>query len=85
MLNSYGKIQKLQTVVENNKYNKAGTDAVTLDSEDHQQIYLIDHSSQEEYLNHRAAGRHGLGIRKVYEFNKLTEALKSSKNNHHKQ
>ena len=66
-------IPELQEIVESKKYNKAGTDAVTLESEGHQYIYLIDHSNAEEYAAHRKEGRHGLGIRDVFDINKLTK------------
>lgn len=65
-------IPELQKVVEYRDYNKAGTDAVVLDS-DPQTIYLIDHSNQKEFEIHKKEGRHGLGIRKVYKLQDLTE------------
>jgi hypothetical protein len=65
-------IPELKKVVKRNKYNKAGTDAVILESTP-QNIYLIDHSSQKEFEVHKKEGRHGVGIRKVYKLNELTE------------
>ena len=65
-------IPELQEVVKNNKYNKAGTDVVILNS-DPQTIYLIDHSNQEEFEVHRKENRHGVGIRKIYKLDNLTE------------
>lgn len=65
-------IPELQKVVKYRDYNKAGTDAVVLDS-DPQTIYLIDHSNQNEFEIHKKEGRHGLGIRKVYKLQDLTE------------
>ena len=65
-------IPELQEVVKDNKYNKAGTDVVILNSAP-QTIYLIDHSNQEEFEIHKKEGRHGVGIRNVYKLDNLTE------------
>jgi len=65
-------IPELQEIVKANKYNKAGTDAVILNS-DKQTIYLIDHSNQEEFEVHKNEGRHGVGIRNVYKLKELTK------------
>lgn len=65
-------IPELQEIVKANKYNKAGTDAVVLNS-DEQTIYLIDHSNQEEFEVHKNEGRHGVGIRNVYKLKELTK------------
>lgn len=65
-------IPELQNVVNNNKYNKAGTDVVILEK-DPQTIYLIDHSNQKEFEVHKKQGRHGVGIRNVFKLNELTK------------
>lgn len=65
-------IPELQEIVKANKYNKAGTDAIILNS-DEQTIYLIDHSNQEEFKVHKNEGRHGVGIINVYKLNELTK------------
>lgn len=65
-------IGEILDIVKGNKYNKVGTDAVTLSSENNKYIYLIDHSSDAELPDNLKTGD-GFGIRKKYEVNKLTK------------
>ena len=67
-----GKIPEILSIVKAKKYNKPGTDAVTLDSEGHRRIYLIDHSADKELADNLKDGD-GFGIRKVYNVNTITK------------
>ena len=71
--NYRNEISEILDIVKTNKYNKPGTDAVTLDSENNKFIYLIDHSADKELEDNLKGGRDGFGIRKVYNIDKLTE------------
>ena len=66
-----GKISEILSIVKAKKYNKAGTDAVTLGSEGHRRIYLIDHSADSELTENLKDGD-GFGIRNVYKLTSLT-------------
>ena len=60
-------------VVRDNKYNKPGTDAVTIESNDHKVVYLIDHSAHSELEANIKEGGDGFGIRASYQVDKITE------------
>ena len=70
--NHVGKIPEILSIVKAKKYNKPGTDAVTLESENHSTIYLIDHSADKELADNLKDGD-GFGIRKVYNVNTITK------------
>jgi hypothetical protein len=70
--NYRGKIPEILSIVKAKKYNKSGTDAVTLDSENHSIIYLIDHSADGELADNLKDGE-GFGIRAVYNVNTITK------------
>ena len=62
----------------NEKYNKSGSDIVTLDSDGNKTLYLIDNSSHSVFLsNEKEDKKRGIendlfGIRKVYNVDKLS-------------
>lgn len=58
--------------VKSKKYRKPGTDVITLDSENHNTIYLIDHSADKDLTDNLREGD-GFGIRKVYSVEKITK------------
>ena len=66
------KVPEILSIIKASKYNKPGTDAVTIDSDNHKVIYLIDHSADSELEDNLKTGD-GFGIRKVYNINKLSE------------
>ena len=59
-------------MIKSNKYNNPGTDVVTLESEKHKTIYLIDHSADRELEDNLKRGD-GFGIRRAYNLNKITK------------
>ena len=65
-------IPEVLNIVKANKYNKPGTDAVTLDSDSHKTIYLIDHSANKELADNLKKGD-GFGIRKVFNVENIKE------------
>lgn len=64
--------KEILDIIKGKKYNKAGTDAVTLDSNGHQVIYLIDHSSDSELYENLKDGE-GFGIRNAYDVSNITK------------
>ena len=58
--------------VKSKKYRKPGTDVITLDSENHNTIYLIDHSADKDLTDNLRDGD-GFGIRKVYSVGNITK------------
>lgn len=66
------KIPEILSIIKVHKYNNSGTDVVTLDSDKHQTIYLVDHSTDKELTDNLKDGD-GFGIRKVYNIDKLSE------------
>lgn len=66
------KVPEILSIIKANKYNNSGTDAVTLNSDAHKTLYLIDHSADNELADNLKDGD-GFGIRKAYDINKLTE------------
>lgn len=52
------------------KYGKSGTDAVTINSDNHQIIYIIDHSSDKELEDNLKDGD-GFGIRYAYKLDEI--------------
>ena len=63
-------IEEILDIVKAKKYNKSGTDAVTIDSENHQIIYTIDHSANNELEDNLKEGD-GFGIRHTYKLEDL--------------
>lgn len=66
------KVSEILDVVKSKKYGKPGTDVITLDSEGHRRIYLIDHSADKDLTDNLRDGD-GFGIRKVYSVGKITK------------
>lgn len=64
--------KEILDIIKAKKYNKSGTDAVTLESNKHQKIYLIDHSSDSELYDNLKDGE-GFGIRKAYDVSEITK------------
>lgn len=73
-LNSKYRKQKSEilSIIKTNKYSKPGTDAITLDSDNHKVIYLIDHSADKELADNLKKGD-GFGIRKTYNIETITK------------
>ena len=63
-------IQEILDIVKAKKHNKSGTDAVTIDSDNHQVIYTIDHSADNELEDNLKDGD-GFGIRHAYKLEDL--------------
>ena len=64
--------KEILTIIKSNKYNKSGTDVVTLDSQNHKTIYLIDHSADNELVENLKEGD-GFGIRNTYDIDTITD------------
>mgnify|MGYP002520688144 CR=1 FL=1 len=70
--------REIKDIIRQKKYNKSGSDIVTLDSNGNKTLYLIDHSSHSVFLsNEKEDKKRGVendlfGIREVYNIDKLS-------------
>lgn len=70
--------REIKDIIRQKKYNKSGSDIVTLDSNGNKTLYLIDHSSHDSFLsNEKEDSKNGVendlfGIRKVYNIDKIS-------------
>lgn len=70
--------REIKDIIRQKKYNKSGSDIVTLDSDGNKTLYLIDHSSHSVFLsNEKEDKKRGIendlfGIREVYNIDKLS-------------
>ena len=59
--------------IKKKKYTFAGTDLVSVESENGTRVFLIDHSSDSELYENLRAGGDGFGIRQAYNRNEITQ------------
>ena len=65
--------EELLSIIQQKKYLESGTDIISLDTNDHKIIYLVDHSSDSELYENLREGGDGFGIRKTFEVNSITK------------